>query len=175
MSKTAGTGGGVDFDTGASADVQKTLLADNVATGGSGPDYRTNADAAVTSLGYNLVGIGNGCGGVFLDGQNGDQVGSFGNPLAPRLLLLADNGGYGLPDNGAVPTHALHGDSPAVDVIPVPIFCAADQVDQRGVPRSGQDGTATAAPSRGKQRSQSICPSPCADSAGLRQQRRRRT
>jgi len=140
VSNTAAAGGGVDFEAGASGDVQKTLLANNVATGGDGPDCRVDAAASATSLGHNVVGIGNGCAGTFLDGQNGDRVGSFGNPLFPRILPLADNGGYPLPGGGAVPTHALRGDSPAVDVIPVPTFCAADQTDQRGIPRPDQDG-----------------------------------
>lgn len=140
VSNTATTGGGLAFDGGASADVQKTLLAHNVATGGNAPDCHAGAAATVTSLGYNLVGIANGCDGVFLDGQNGDQAGSYGNPLAAGILSLANNGGYGLPGGGATPTHALRAHSPAVDVIPVPTFCGADQTDQRGVLRAGQDG-----------------------------------
>ena len=140
VSNTAGAGGGLDFDSTASGDVQKTLLANNVATTDDGPDCRVDSNASVTSLGYNVVGIGNGCAGTFLDGQNGDQVGSFGDPLLSRILPLADNGGHTLPDGGAVPTHALRRDSPAVDVIPFPTFCAADQTDQRGFPRTGQDG-----------------------------------
>lgn len=145
VSNTAAAGGGVQFDSAAGADVQKSLIANNAATSNDGPDCRAVSNSAI-SLGYNVIGIGNGCGGGFLDGQNGDQVGSFGAPLDPHILPLADNGGYSLPGNevvfldGAVPTHALTADSLAVDVIPVPTHCGADQTDQRGILRPGQDG-----------------------------------
>lgn len=139
VSNSADIGGGIYIDTNTTADVQKTLLANNTATSNDGPNCAADADD-VTSLGYNLVGIGNGCGGNFLDGQNGDQVGSFGSPLAPGILPLTGNGGYTLPDGSVIPTHALSANSPAVDVIPTPTYCASDQTDQRGVTRVDQDG-----------------------------------
>lgn len=139
VANRADAGGGIYVLPAGSGDVQKTLIANNTATSNDGPDCSASA-GDITSLGYNVVGIGNGCAGNFLDGQTGDQVGSFGAPLAPAIRSLDDNGGYTLPDGNVIPTHALNADSPAVDVIPSPTSCANDQTDQRGVPRTGQDG-----------------------------------
>jgi hypothetical protein len=55
----------------------------------------------------NLIGDGTGMTGLS-DGVNGNQVGSFDNPIDPLLGPLADNGGPTL-------THALLSGSPAID------------------------------------------------------------
>jgi CSLREA domain-containing protein len=61
----------------------------------------------LNSVGHNLIGKSDGTNG-FTNGVSGDQVGTAGSPLDPRLGLLADNG-------GTTKTHALLSNSPAVD------------------------------------------------------------
>ena len=58
-----------------------------------------------SSQGHNLIGSN---GANFVDGQNGDQVGSVAVPLEARLAPLRDNG-------GPTWTHALLPGSPALD------------------------------------------------------------
>jgi hypothetical protein len=80
-----------------------------------------------TSRGSNLVGIGAGSFG-FEDGVT-DQVGSFADPIDPKLAPLADNGGPTM-------THALRADSPAIDRGDSNV---PQLIDQRGQPRK-KDG-----------------------------------
>jgi hypothetical protein len=80
---------------------------------------------SLTSGGYNLVGIGDGCSGL-TNGQNGDQVGSSAGPLNALLGPLQNNG-------GPTPTMALLPGSPAIDVVPAS-HCPL-RTDQRGLPR----------------------------------------
>ena len=82
----------------------------------------------VTSLGYNLIATAapDGSSG-FMPGVKGDRIGTPQQPLDPKLLPLANNG-------GPTQSHALAPDSPAI--------AGADPgdrtltTDQRGVPRS---------------------------------------
>jgi len=98
--------------------MRNSIVADNYSF------YPEQADigSAPTSLGYNLIGVGN---GGLANGVNGDQVGFIATPLAPLLGPLQDNG-------GRTETHALLAGSSALD--------AGDPVsflpeDQRGLPR----------------------------------------
>jgi CSLREA domain-containing protein len=75
-------GGGI-FNTG-TATFRNTIVAGNTAP--TGPDV----SGAFTSLGYNLIGIGDGSTGF---GATGDQVGTATSPIDPMLGALADNGG----------------------------------------------------------------------------------
>ena len=81
------TGGGISTDTGAgvSFSLVNSIVAQNTAS--------TNADVDgnFTDLGHNF--IGDGTGGNFVNGYNGDQVGTTSNPLYPMLGPLQDNGG----------------------------------------------------------------------------------
>jgi hypothetical protein len=79
---------------------------------------------AFTSLGHNLIGNADGSTG-FTDGVNGDQVGSSGSPVNPRLAPLGKNGGPTL-------TMALLPGSPAIDagddsVLGPTLFLTTDQ------------------------------------------------
>jgi hypothetical protein len=88
---------------------------------------------AFASGGHNLIGDGSGSTG-FVNGVNGDQVGTAANPIDPRLGPLANNG-------GPTRTHALLAGSPAIDASD---NSAAPATDQRGVARSrdgDDDGT----------------------------------
>ncbi|MDX6443283.1 MAG: hypothetical protein QOH71_357 [Blastocatellia bacterium] len=94
-----GNGGGIAVVS-STANVRNTIIADNSASG-SGPDI----SGTFTSQGHNLIGIGDG--GLGFSGT-GDQVGSAGSPIDPRLGPLANNG-------GPTQTHALGFGSPAID------------------------------------------------------------
>jgi hypothetical protein len=60
-----------------------------------------------TSQGFNLISVADGSTG-FVNGVNGDQVGSIAAPIDPLLGPLQMNGGF-------TPTHALLPGSPAID------------------------------------------------------------
>lgn len=108
---------------GASVQVGTTIIAGNTAPS-SGRDCQAALGAA--SLGRNLVGDGDGCGGVFVNGTQGDKVGTAAAPIAPKLGPLADNGGL-------TPTRALKTGSPAIDA--AGRKPCSTTTDQRGVTR----------------------------------------
>ena len=117
---TEGTGGGIYSvaDT-ASMSVKNTIVAGNEALV-SGFDLA----GAFSSLGYNLIGS-SGTATGFIDGFNGDIVGTDSQRIDPALSALQDNGGPTL-------THALLAGSRAID--------AGDNtdgvsIDQRGATR----------------------------------------
>ncbi len=108
------------------ATLRNTIVAGNASTDAAG---------SFVSQGYNLIGKGDGASG-FVDGANGDQVGSIAAPLDPRLGHLKNNGGTTL-------TMALLEDSPAIDAGDSANVAATDQ---RGVARildGNRNGTAT--------------------------------
>ncbi len=85
--------------------VRNSILAGNAAAG-TNKDCTTNLTAGVTSEGYNLVGVADGCASSFV--VTGDQTGTSGAPLDAALGALADNG-------GPTQTRALLAASPAID------------------------------------------------------------
>ncbi|MDB9315219.1 CHAT domain-containing protein [Spirulina sp. CS-785/01] len=112
--------------------IQNSIIAQNT-TGGTNADVGWNdlTNAPVIDQGNNLIGVDSSGGTVF---TNGSLVGSAGNPLDPGLLPL-DN--YG----GPTQTHALQGDSPALNAGDNTLATGLS-TDQRGSP--GQriiDGT----------------------------------
>ena len=114
-------GGGLWNDTGGTVHLKNSIVAGNSARSG-GPDCY-NA-AALTSLGYNLVGDDHDCS---FTPQTGDQAN-----VDPRLGPLRDNG-------GPTETRALLNGSPGIDAIPGD-SCTDHQgmpitTDQRGVAR----------------------------------------
>lgn len=72
-----------------------------------GDAFSSDGVSLFTSGGNNLIGNGDGV-DVFVDGENGDIVGTAANPIDPVVGTLQDNG-------GATPTIALLDDSPAID------------------------------------------------------------
>jgi len=115
--------------------VANTIVAGNTDTAAAAPD----CIGPFISLGFNLIGNGAGCGTgfapfvpSFVDGVNGDQVGTGGLVIDPRLGPLADNGGPTL-------THALLPGSPALGTgspeQPGSGGNACESTDQRGVAR----------------------------------------
>jgi hypothetical protein len=103
--------------------VRNTIIAGNTArSASSGPDIY----GAVTSQGYNLIGISD---GGTITPMSGDQIGTAGAPIDPLLGPLQDNGGPTL-------TRLLLSGSPAIDR-----GGAADGVttDQRDLPRPVDD------------------------------------
>ncbi len=121
-----GDGGGVQNS--GTLTLTNTILAGNTAPGSPGT---SDCSGTLTSGGYNLVGVGDGCG--LTNGVNGDQVGTVANPLNARLGPLQDNGGPTL-------TMAPLLGSPAIDAVPLE-HCLLS-TDQRGQPRpdSGNPG-----------------------------------
>jgi hypothetical protein len=76
-----------------------TIVAKNT---GLNPDFYGRSGG-----GFNLVGIADAQSG-FIDGVNGNIVGSLSSPVDPLLYPLMDNG-------GGLLTHALQSNSPAID------------------------------------------------------------
>ena len=92
-------GGGIEVAFGATCDIGNTISAQNVSN--IGPDVV----GTFANSGNNLIGI---AGGGFVDGVNGDQVGTAVAPLNPLLGGLQNNG-------GAIPTRGLQQGSPAIN------------------------------------------------------------
>jgi hypothetical protein len=82
-------GGGI-FNHSNTVNALNTIVAGNTAAT-SGPDLR----GSFTSQGHNLIGKGDSSTG-FVNGVNGDQVGSIASPLDPKLGPLQNNGGLTL-------------------------------------------------------------------------------
>jgi CSLREA domain-containing protein len=121
---TAGgfAGGGCGVHTwGSSATVRNSILAGNHDLG-SGRPLAPDASGGFVSLGNNLVGV---AAGGFVDGVNGDMVGTAAAPRDARLLPLGDYG-------GPTQTHFQVWGSPTIDAIHGG-FCPV--IDQRGVHR----------------------------------------
>jgi hypothetical protein len=119
-----GGGGGIYYEYGP-VEVKNTIIAGNglgPASTASGPDLYGD----FISLGYNLIGKGHGSTG-FVDGLNGDQVGSAALPIDPLLGALTLN------PPGSTATHALLEGSPARDRIPYDVNGCGSEVttDQR--------------------------------------------
>lgn len=115
---TALSGGGLALQ-GGGATLRNTLLAANQSAL-FGPDLSRTVGATASSLGHNLVGVGD----PGLVAATGDQLGTAANPLLPGLGQLADQA-------GPTPTHALLTGSPAIDAG----FAAGLATDQHGQAR----------------------------------------
>ncbi len=125
-----GNGGGFASQSG-TANLRNTIIANNGAVG-IGPDVL----GTFTSSGHNFIGKSDGSGG-FVNGSNGDQVGTSGAPKNPLIsATLQDNGGPTL-------TMALSSASTAKDAGDNCVLTAngcgdgnpAVTTDQRGVTR----------------------------------------
>ena len=119
-------GGAVVITTAAGVSIQNTIVADNDNPPGRW-DWCSQSNF-LSSLGNNLIGSANPESG-FIDGVNGDQVGTVEAPLDAVLGPLQDNG-------GPTWTHALLPGSPAIDA---GTNVGAPTADQRGIARP-QDG-----------------------------------
>jgi CSLREA domain-containing protein len=109
-------GGGLFHNPGGTFNVKNTIVALNLVDFlGAGLDV----SGTFTSQGHNLIGIG---GVGFVNGANGDIVGSLVNPIDPKLGPLANNG-------GPTKTRALLAGSPAID-----------HGDNNGAPATDQRG-----------------------------------
>ncbi|NJM62059.1 MAG: hypothetical protein HC849_20600 [Oscillatoriales cyanobacterium RU_3_3] len=82
-----------------------------------------DVDGRVTSNGFNLIGNGNGS-SSFINGVNGDIVGTPENPIDPRLSPLQINGGSTLTHLPLFGSLAIDNSNPN-----------ATEIDQRGVDR----------------------------------------
>ncbi|MBI3869816.1 MAG: hypothetical protein HY299_14935 [Verrucomicrobia bacterium] len=120
---SGGNGGGILTD-GGSVQLGHTIIAGNI--GSLAPDVGLISGATGTSQGYNLLGNGTGSSG-FVNGVNGDQVGTGASVINPRLGSLQNNG-------GPTPTMEFYPNSPAFNM-GNPAFTGSPLTDQRGVPR----------------------------------------
>lgn len=129
-----GADGGGIYRGGGTITIANSIIAGNYDTpfnSGTGAIH-PDCSGVVTSFGYNLIGIGDGCSGP-VNGVNADKVGSMNAPILARLNPL---GNYG----GSTATHSLQPNSPAVDA-GNPItpggggFGACAATDQRNVAR----------------------------------------
>lgn len=101
-----GAGGGIRPDAGA-VTLHNSLVAGNFR--GSGTTARDDLIGSfITSSSFNLIGDGTGMTGL-TNGTNGNRVGTFANPIDPRLGPLVSYGGF------TVVMHALLPGSPALD------------------------------------------------------------
>ena len=114
----SGNSGGLRA-TSASISIENSIVAGNPTGGLTGDDINTGT---FTSFGYNF--IGESASGAFVNGVNGDQVGSIGAPIVAGLKPLGDYGGPTL-------THPPLSTSPVVDKG----RCLSVTSDQRGVHR----------------------------------------
>ena len=123
-------GGGI-AQYGSSITLHDTIDAGNtLGSGAADPDFYGTINTSVTlgstiySEGYNL--IGNSAGSVgFVNGLNGDQVGTAASPILAQLGTLQNNGGSTL-------TMAPIGSSPAVNAGDPSNTSSLPQTDQRG-------------------------------------------
>lgn len=133
----SGDGGGI-YRGGGGVTFANSIIAGNFDTpnnagpGAINPDCLWANGGTLTTYGYNLIGRGDGC-TTFVNGANGDKVGSNASPLDARLGPLAYNG-------GATATHALLPGSPAYEAgnpaTPGTLSLGACAgTDQRGVVR----------------------------------------
>lgn len=95
-------GGGLNKSGGAALLLSNSVIAGNTAV--NGPDCNVDNSGAVTSAGYNFIGLGTDCG---FTAVTGDKVG-VGSALEPKLSPLGDHG-------GKTPTYAPLSGSPLVD------------------------------------------------------------
>ncbi len=83
--------------------LRNSIIAGNV-NNAFQPDVAASDNTNISTHGYNLIGNR----GAIMFNQTGDQSGTGASPLAPLLAPLALNG-------GTTPTHALYGNSLALD------------------------------------------------------------
>ena len=109
-------------DAGGLRNFKTATLSNTIIATNTGRAVDRDIDGACTSQGYNFIGEAGTSG--LTNGSNGDQVGSSGAPLNPKLDTLKDNGGPTL-------TCALLAGSTAIDKGKA----SASSTDQRGLPR----------------------------------------
>ncbi len=128
---SAGIGGGINSRAVSDpsknrVSLRNTIVATNTATLNAAD--LVAAGATLVSEGHNLIGVGT---APFVNGVNGDKVGTAASPLNPQLAPL---GNYG----GGTRTQKLNSGSPAIDA---GSNLDVSDSDQRGVPRTLNGGT----------------------------------
>jgi CSLREA domain-containing protein len=108
-------GGGIALIGDGSLTLINSLVAQNGAP--TGPDVLQGVDGASVLARFALIGDGSGSG---VTNTDGNQVGSAGAPIDPKLAPLANYG-------GPTATHRLLPESPAIDAASTPDCPATDQ------------------------------------------------
>lgn len=133
---SAESGGGI-YSSSTGGTETYTITSSIVAANSNGenPAIADDIDGSIafTSEGNNLIGNGDNTNGEFVDGVNGDIVGTTTNPIDPLLSPLQDNGGSTL-------THKPLDGSPAIDAGANPLNL---EFDQRGSGFSRVKGSST--------------------------------
>ena len=111
----ARNGGGIDRATGSDLTLINSLVAQNEAP--TGPDVLRRKEEIPVFARFSVIGDGTGSG---LTNTNGNQVGTAGAPIDPKLAPLANYGGPSA-------THRLMPGSPAIDAASTPDCPATDQ------------------------------------------------
>ncbi len=104
-----------------------TLIKNTIATNNATGDVSGGASGTFTSGGYNLIGDGSAAPG-FVNGANGDQVGTAATPINALLGPLQNNG-------GPTQTMALQSGSPAINAGNNANIPGGVTTDQRGQAR----------------------------------------
>jgi len=126
INSTTITGNAGTFGSGLVSDGGPITVSNSIIAGNFNGAVVPDVDGSFfNSLGFNLIGNPGFTTGF---GVAGDQMGSPGTPIDPKLGPLQNNG-------GTTPTHALLGGSPAIDKGSTSIGTDAEQFDQRGQPR----------------------------------------
>jgi hypothetical protein len=117
-----GLGSGVYINARTTTILESSIIAGNVESGAADADFH---NAQLTTIAFNNL-IGDGSGSNISNGTNGNQVGTNGSPIDPKLAPLANYG-------GPTPTYALLPGSPAIDAGGNGFVTTS--TDQRGLPR----------------------------------------
>ncbi len=124
---TSGNGGGIRR-FGGSVNLINTILAANIDSSNATPDCY----GVLNSLGHNLIGNDLNCTVI---ASSGDQIGTSGSPIDPKVGPLSDNGGKTF-------THALLKGSPAIDAGDNGVCTTTDQRSLTRPLDGNSDGTA---------------------------------
>lgn len=119
---TANRTGGVTSNSGGTTNVGNTIIANNTSTTTANRDV----NGTFITLGNNLIGDGTGS-TSFVNGVNGDQVGTTLSPINPLLGPLTNNGGF-------TNTMELLPGSPALEAGNNALNPVGNQYDQRQSP-----------------------------------------
>ncbi len=111
---------------------QAPLIGHTIIAGNSGP--RPDVSGTFNNDGFNLIGISTGS-SSFINGSNGNQVGSEASPIDPMLGDLADNGGPTLTHALLPGSLAIDAGNPSANPEALPSDELGNPIDQRGNPR----------------------------------------
>lgn len=132
---------GIFFNNDATAHFIGTILAENNTTGDN-DDCFTFANPTITSGGYNVIGVNDGCAAFFTADPN-DNVGTSASPVTADLGALADNDGPGAPLTSPQTHEATVASTNVWEIIPAATCSETFNTANYGAGGSIVDTTAT--------------------------------